>query len=706
MARKEKMLDMKTALGFVEEARSASRDWRAESWRDNEMYDGHQWTEADRIRALEAGIEPLTINRTFPAINLILGSQELNRANIIAKGRTTKDGQIAEIMTEAMAFVLDQNDGQFKISQAFRDAVIPGVGWLYCGFNNDPREERVKVDLRDWKEVFWDPFASPWLEADRCRYVFYQRWMDLFDLKALYPEKAKELDEAFAALAVHDADYSYLDDEADEVEQEKRILGSTRWSDPARKRVRPVQLWYPVLTQAAFALFPDGRCIELADDMPAERMFPLVKSAQQIIRTTVRKLRVKTFLGAYELDDSPSPYPHNEYPFVPFVGYLDRYLNPFGVPRMLRGQNEEVNKRRSMNLAMLNKRRIIIEEGAADDMQTVHEEANAMDGMVVLRSGGMGRFQIMEGAQLSQYQIQLLEQSEKEIQQISGANDEALGYTSNANSGKAIELRRQQSSTIMATIFGNYRRSMARLGRLVMSSVQGAWTAEKVLRVTDRMTNAERWITVNERVTGEDGSIEVKNDITQGMYDIVVSDAPATDTIREQNMNLLIEWCKQSPPEVIPYLMGMAMEMSNLPNKDQLMLKLKPLMGITPEEMDMTPEDLQAKMQQESEAKAQAEQMQQEMQQKLMQLGLQKAELENALLQAQIAKAQAEAGKTQMETGTAQANLHLKTREQDRKDFETGVNAGKAIRKARAEEAAMPPDLQVVPQQHGMTGMQ
>ena len=116
MARKEKMLDMKTALGFVEEARSASRDWRAESWRDNEMYDGHQWTEADRIRALEAGIEPLTINRTFPAINLILGSQELNRANIIAKGRTTKDGQIAEIMTEAMAFVLDQNDGQFKIS--------------------------------------------------------------------------------------------------------------------------------------------------------------------------------------------------------------------------------------------------------------------------------------------------------------------------------------------------------------------------------------------------------------------------------------------------------------------------------------------------------------------------------------------------------------------------------------------------------------
>ena len=71
--------------------------------------------------------------------------------------------------------MLDQNDGQYRIGQAFKDAVIPGIGWLYCGFNNDPRQERIKLDFRDWKEVFWDPFASPWLESDKCRYAFFQR---------------------------------------------------------------------------------------------------------------------------------------------------------------------------------------------------------------------------------------------------------------------------------------------------------------------------------------------------------------------------------------------------------------------------------------------------------------------------------------------------------------------------------------------------
>lgn len=86
---------------------------------------------------------------------------------------------------------------------------------------------------------------------------------------------------------------------------------------------------------------------------------------------------------------------------------------------MLSGQNEEINKRRSMNLAMLQKRRIIVEEGAADDLQDLYEEANKPDGFMVLKPGGRSKMEIIEGAQLSQYQIQVLEQSEKEIQQIS-----------------------------------------------------------------------------------------------------------------------------------------------------------------------------------------------------------------------------------------------------------------------------------------------
>ena len=69
MAKHDNRIPIQTALGYVEEARAASRDWRAKSWRDHEMYDGDQWTPEDRQRAVDAGIDPLTINRIFPAIN-------------------------------------------------------------------------------------------------------------------------------------------------------------------------------------------------------------------------------------------------------------------------------------------------------------------------------------------------------------------------------------------------------------------------------------------------------------------------------------------------------------------------------------------------------------------------------------------------------------------------------------------------------------
>lgn len=127
----------------------------------------------------------------------------------------------------------------------------------------------------------------------------------------------------------------------------------------------------------------------------------LVRNAQQLITTSARKLRVKTLVGSYELSDEPSPFPHGQYPSIPFIGCPDRYLNSLGVPRTLPGQNEEINKRCSMSLAMLQKRRTIMEEDAADDLQDLYEEANKPDRFMVLKPGDRSKMEIIEGAWLS-----------------------------------------------------------------------------------------------------------------------------------------------------------------------------------------------------------------------------------------------------------------------------------------------------------------
>lgn len=631
--------DIKAFQTWVAEAHWASTDWRSESWRDEAMYDGDQWDTDDYTAASDAGIEMLTINRTFPVINLILGTQAINKFDIAAKARTQDDSELSQTMSEAIQFVMDQSDGSFLLSAAFRDAIVPGIGCLSPGFHPDPRREKVRVAYRDWKELWWDPFANPWFSPLDCRYVFHQRWMDLSTLRAMFPKHDKELGDYFADISggVKSEWNSIFDDEATLVEEIGRTLSGSDWGDAQRQRVRPVEMWYTVFEQAWFAKFPDGRVIELAKDMDPMQQYQIIQQAQEVVSATIRRVRVATFLGDLMLQDLPSPYPHDQFPFIPFVGYIDRYKHPYGVPRQIRDQDIEINKRRSMAMALLSKRRTIVESDVAEDkegLQAIYEEANKPDGFVVVKPGGLNKILIQEHQNLAASQISILQQSENEIQQISGANAEQMGYQSNAESGRAIEKRQVQGATVTASLFSNLRRSTKLLGEQIISLVQGSWTGEKILRVTDRLTGAEKFVAINQ----PDEQGHIKHNITQGRYDLVVSDAPQTDTVRERNLDLIIEWVKKSPPEIIPQLMQLAFEMSNIPNKDQLLERMKPLLGVNPAEEDMSAEEIKAQAIQQLEAQKQSQAAMAEIEQRRIMLELDKMEAENQKIRAEAAK--------------------------------------------------------------------
>ena len=66
-----KQPDIHTLLAWVYEAQTAAYEWRAESWKDCEFYDGQQWDDVSKAAAEKAGIDIMTINRVFPTINLL-----------------------------------------------------------------------------------------------------------------------------------------------------------------------------------------------------------------------------------------------------------------------------------------------------------------------------------------------------------------------------------------------------------------------------------------------------------------------------------------------------------------------------------------------------------------------------------------------------------------------------------------------------------
>ncbi len=685
----EKHPDIKTLNSWVAEAAYAFRDWRAESWRDCEMYDGGQaqWDFQEWEDAKAAGMNPLTINRTFPIVNLLIGAQALNKFEVIAKGRTQFDTETADYVTEAIKFIMDQNDGEFLISAAFKDQVIPGFGCLSPCLNPDPRKEKIRVVQRDWKEMWWDPFgASPWFSPNSCRYVFFQRWVELSELIATFPEKRRELEDQFGTLTGSALDtsssMSNFQDEATLVEQERLVLGGSDWADARRKRVRPVELWYPRFEKGWFAVFPNGDVIELTKKQSPRERYTIVHAATEVVGTIVRKMYTATFLNDLVLQaEVPSPYPHDEFPYVPFVGYIDRWGHPYGLPRQIRGQDEEVNKRRTMALALLKARRVILESDIVENadqhkLQDIYEEANKLDGFIVTQPGKSRSIIIQEQAQLMPSQIALLEQSEKEMQEMVGANDDRRGLQTNATSGKAIEARQQAGAIMTAGLFDNLRRSLKILGTHLVANMQGFWTQEKVLRITDRLTSADKFIALNQRIRNNDGVVTIRNNITQGKYDIVVSDAPISDTVREQNMNLVIEWVKKSPPEVIPHLINVAFELSNLPNKEKLLARIRPLLGMRPGEENLTAEEVKQKVMQEFQAQVEAQKQQAAIAAEAAKLQLQNQALQNEKIKAEIRNLQEKA-----RVDRAQAVTNIKKRRSD-----IGVQEVKATSDAKYKD--------------------
>jgi len=266
------------------------------------------------------------------------------------------------------------------MSTAFNDQIVTGFGCLSVGYNPDPRMEKVAIFQHKWHSVWWDPYATPWMEKADCRYAFTAEWCDLIDLKGMFPEQNKAIEEQFNTLTdTCDSGGAQINDEGQQIEDYKRYLSSTYWVNEERKRVRPVEMWYPQLIKRWFAVMANGRVIDLDDVDTAEQEFIIVQSAREVVSAYVKKMRVATFLGDLLLQDCWSPYVHDEYPFVPYVGYLDRFGFPFGIPRQVKEQDMEVNKRRSMALSLINSRRVITEKGAAENENTAYAEAQRTD---------------------------------------------------------------------------------------------------------------------------------------------------------------------------------------------------------------------------------------------------------------------------------------------------------------------------------------
>ncbi len=593
--------------GWWDEAREYHAENRRQQLLDFDFYDHHQIDPEHARVMLDRGQMPTVYNLVALALDWIIGTERRTRIEGKVHPRGPEDQQTAEAKGQVLKYVDDVNYAGFEQSRAFAQAAKGGVGWMEESIVKDPDTEPLARRCVDWKQMWWDPFATR-LDLQDARYITRRKWLDLDYAQAMFPGHAERLDgmaKSFTEIELSDSDdladmpAMFLHrDVRTALDAGYRLFGSGSIDRQWRRRIAVNETWYkkPVPIKRMVSLDPDLNGAEYDEARHADAVHTGIVSLTDAIK---EQICVAFWVPGLVLAHQVSPYKHNRYPFTPlFCKREDRTNLPYGYVRGMRDAQTDYNKRRSKTLWMLSVNRLIYEAGAIDkaDEDAVLDEASRPDARIRVAKGALenNRVKFEWGGELAQGQIALMEHAKDHILEGSGITKENLGQNSNAISGRAILAKQQQGAVSTAELFDNYRFSMQVGGQKTLSLIEQYMSLPKRLRILGPAGKVE-WLIVNEpSVDPETGETFFANDLSASSADYVVDQQDYRETVRMAMAEQLFEVIAKLPPEMQINLLDIAIELTDLPNRGELVARIRALNGQRGPGEEPNPDDVEA----------------------------------------------------------------------------------------------------------------
>lgn len=613
----------KRLLGYYQRELDRQNANRIQMAVDEDYYDNDQWSESDAEELRERGQAAICYNVITQSINWVIGSEKRGRSDFKVLPRSKEDAKPAQRKTQLLKYLSDVNHTPFNRSRSFEDAVKVGVGWIESALMERDNGEPIGNRYESWRNILWDS-ASTELDLSDARYVIRVKWVDLDVVTAMFPSRAVLLERSASMSERFGMDLANGDEVMDFAEDERETL-SRGVSDhtASRQRVRMIEVWFrrPERMQRIVAGQRSGE--EFDPNNPDH--VALVQAGQSVVAERMvmtMNLAVMTTSGLCYL--GRSPYKHNRFPFIPIWGYRRGRDNmPYGMIRSMRDIQDDINKRASKALYILSTNKVIMDEGAVDNMAEFMDEVARPDGVIVKKAGKMLELNIERD--LAPVHMEFMSQSIGMIQSISGVTDEQMGKTTNAKSGVAIQARQDQGSKSTSKLFDNLRYAFQLDGEITLSLCEQYVTEAKSFRITNQRGVPE-FIDVNDGLDD--------NDITRTKADFSIGDSEWRSSLRQAQAEQLAQMMPTLPPEVQMVLLDLLIEEMDLPNGEEMVKRIRQLTGMRdPEATELTPEEQAA----QAAAQQQAE----------LQQAMAEAQLRN--LNAKSAQAEASAQKTAVE---------------------------------------------------------
>lgn len=629
---------------------------------DQDFYDNLQWTDEDAAEVEARGQAPIVLNEIAPTIDWIIGTEKRTRVDFKVLPRAEDDVKPSDSKTKVLKFLSDVNKTAFSRSLAFSDTVKVGLGWLEDGARGDPTEEPIFSRHESWRNMLHD---SCGVERDGTdgRYIFRSRWVDLDIAVVMFPARRRQLERAAVAANLwgneEDEDLWYLGqhyqarDAQGQVMGRRTYVGESSLVNNRRARVKLIECWYRV-PERCFICQGEVYDGKRYDPNNADMRTAYEQKAVSLYDHLEMKVRCSIMTEGDLIQDMPSPYKHNRFPFTPIWCYRrGRDGMPYGPIRRCRDAQEDMNKRASKALFLLSTNRVIVDADAVEDHDEAREEAARPDAYIIKKKGT--EFRIENNVQLAEEHLMLMDRDGRMIRQFGGVTDDNLGRQTNAISGEAIKARQLQGSVVTAEIFDNLRYAIQTQGEITLSLAEQFITEARAIRLLGSRGKLE-WLKINQPEMGADGQVRYLNDITASQADFVVDEQDFTQSVRQsmfEAMTELVAKIAQVNPEAALRILKMALEFSDLPNKEEMAGEIGQMIGISnknPE--DMSPEELieaeQKKQQAEKAAAIQEQGVALQMQEQAARVEKLLSDAEKS--RAQASESMAKAIQTQQET--------------------------------------------------------
>jgi len=633
-ANKSSLVSM--AEDWWDEAYTLNMEVRSERARDEDYYDGIQWTYSEIAELVERGQAPLVINVCAPVVNWLLGTERRTRMDfkVVPRSLDDADSTTALAKTNLIKYIYTDNYVRSENSRVFKDGVVSGEGWIEVCFSSEDTESPIEVRNEDWRNLWFD-YRSTSRTIDDARYLFRSKVMDEDMALSMYPDK-KELIKSLSTKG--NTMFGTSDPASNTL---ATAYGGAISVTLQRPMVRLIEGWFRIPEHSDKIV--GGTFNGYYDDQIDDIVRPLLELEIELgvaSKSNVFTQRVKTAMFASStdmlrptltlLEEGVSPYKHNRFPFVPFFAYRRKRDNtPYGVVRTALGSQDDLNKRRSKAIHILSTNKVIADADALtpNGWLALEDELPRPDGILKLDGRNKARFEVQTDTSLADSHLRLMQEDKEAIFLTTGVNSDTIGGGNPYASSKAILARQDQSTVVTTELFDNYRLFLQQEGELILSLAEQAYVDEEVVRVKSE-NGGWTYLSINKEE--EDGS--TLNDISNTRHDYVLSEVDYRDTMRQAMFEKLMELMGQLPQETSMAMLDLVMDMSDIPNKKTFVDRIRTITGQEPPLDEANPEDRAA-----SEQRAAVRQQQADHEAKMGQLDIRTKEAEASRKEADAA---------------------------------------------------------------------